>query len=162
MKKKIINCLLLILVGIMFLVFAVGSGSDSNTNSTKYDLSEASKSESKEEYINSCASYSFKEISRNPNNYVGKRAVFAGKVIQVSTDGNKVQLRVNVTVDSYGYYDDTILVNYTYKDANESKILEDDIITIYGELQGDTSYTSVLGSKITLPLMIANYIDIQQ
>ena len=34
MKKKMTNCLLLILVSIMFLVFAVGSGSDVTTSNS--------------------------------------------------------------------------------------------------------------------------------
>lgn len=40
MKKKITNSLLLILVGIMFLVFAVGSGSDTTKGDGKLELVE--------------------------------------------------------------------------------------------------------------------------
>ena len=69
-----------------------------------------------------------------------------------------ITLRVDVTEGEYGIWDDTIYVDYEYKDENESKILEDDIITLYGEFIGEKSYTSVLGAKITLPHINAKYI----
>lgn len=40
MKRKITNSILLILVGIMFMVFAVGSGSDSSKKDEKLELVE--------------------------------------------------------------------------------------------------------------------------
>lgn len=117
--------------------------------------------ETKEDYIKTCSTYTFKEIARNPNNYKGKRAKFTGEVIQVQEGyNNNVVLRVNVTKGEYGIWEDTIWVDYKYANSNENKILEDDIITIYGEIQGQKSYTSILGSQVTLPQISANYIDI--
>lgn len=117
--------------------------------------------ETKDEYISKCETFTYKEIARNPNNYKGKRAKFTGEVIQVQEGyNNDVVLRVNVTKGEYGIWEDTIWVDYQYTDSNESKILEDDIITIYGEIQGQKSYTSILGSQVTLPQISANYIDI--
>lgn len=40
-----------------------------------------------EEYKASCNSVSYIEIARNPNNYIGQKAVFSGKVIQVQENG---------------------------------------------------------------------------
>lgn len=119
------------------------------------------KKESKEEYISKCEKYTYKEIARNPNNYKGKRAKFTGEVIQVQ-EGilNNVTLRINVTKDEYGLWQDTIWIDYKYADSNESKILENDIVTIYGEIQGQKSYTSILGAQITIPQVQASYIDI--
>lgn len=117
--------------------------------------------EIKEKYVNSCSEYDYKEIARNPDNYRGKRVKFRGQVIQVSEGwSNSITLRINVTEDEYGFYDDTIYCTYKYSE-NESKILEDDIVTIYGECKGDTSYTSVLGTIVTLPEVSIKYIDIE-
>ena len=73
-----------------------------------------------------------------------------------------VSLRVNIT--EYGtystYYKDTIYVTYIPEDG-EDKILEDDIITIWGTSEGDYSYTSVMGSTITLPHIYAEYLEIE-
>ena len=73
-------------------------------------------------------------------------------------------LRVNVTLQGsayYSYYTDTIYVVYDNSDEiSVSKILEDDIIEIWGIAEGDYSYTSIFGSKITLPSVVAKYIKV--
>ena len=111
-----------------------------------------------------CTIYNYKDIARQPDQFKGKKAIFRGKVIQVSEgiiNSKKVELRVNVTQDEYGFWDDTVYVTYTYKDG-EPKILEDDIIDMYGTIEGTTTYISVLGAKITIPSFKAKYIDIVQ
>ncbi|MBE6915993.1 MAG: zinc ribbon domain-containing protein [Ruminococcaceae bacterium] len=115
---------------------------------------------SEEEYKASCTFVSYKDIARNPNNHVGQKAVFTGKVIQVQESGKRVVLRVSVTKGEYGIWDDTVYVDYRRKEENESRVLEDDIITMYGEIQGIKEYTSVLGSQISIPHMQAEYIEI--
>ena len=120
-----------------------------------------SSKEKKEEYIASCESYTFKQIARNPSDYEGKRAKFTGEVIQVlDSYGIMYTLRVNITENEYGYYEDTIYVTYFPKDDNEPKILEDDIVTMYGELDGETTYEAVFGQSVTLPSFDCEYIDI--
>ncbi len=121
----------------------------------------SSPAEKKEEYIASCESYTFKQIARNPSEYEGKRAKFTGEVIQVMESyGIMYTLRVNITENEYGYYEDTIYVTYFPKDDNEPKILEDDIVTMYGELDGETTYEAVFGQSVTLPSFDCEYIDI--
>lgn len=117
--------------------------------------------ETKEDYINSCSTYTYKEIARNPNTYKGKRAKITGEVIQVQQDGNEVVLRVNITKNN-GYYEDTIMTGYEYADDNEDRILEGDIITLYGELYGTVTYTSVLGADITVPAVKTKYLEIKK
>lgn len=123
--------------------------------------------EIKNEFIASCAEYSYTDIARTPDNYKGKNAKFFGEVVQVS-EGilNSVTLRVGVSCTKYQYIEgyscpDIIYVTYVYKEG-EPRILEDDMITLYGTINGLTSYTSVLGAKITIPEMTAKYIDINQ
>jgi len=115
-------------------------------------------------FKNSCKSYTFKEIARNPDNYIDKNVVFTGQVIQVSEglfNTNKIEIRLNVMKNEYDWYDDTIYCTYTYKN-NESKILEEDIITIYGTCKGSTSYISILGANITLPEVDIKYLTINE
>ena len=73
--------------------------------------------------------------------------------------GNSVVLRVNVTKSKYGY-NDTVFVTYTKKSSQESRILEDDIVTLYGTLEGLKSYETIFGATVTIPAMEAKYIDI--
>ena len=116
--------------------------------------------EEKASFKASCQPYSYEEVSRNPDNYKGLPVVFRGKVVQVleSSYSSSIELRVNVTEGEYGWWDDTIYVIYSLP-SGSARILDDDIITIYGTLDGLKSYTAVLGNKITLPKVNAKYIE---
>lgn len=111
------------------------------------------------DFIKSCASYSYQDIARNPDSYIGQCAKFTGKVIQVMESGTSCQYRVNVTQSRYSW-SDTIYVTYTKSSISESRILEDDIITIYGTLAGNYTYETVMHSELTIPSIDAKYIKI--
>ena len=117
----------------------------------------------KEDYIAHCESVSYDEIARYPDTYKGKDIKFKGKVIQVSEGifTSKNTYRIEVTEDEYGYWEDAVLVEYKIPEG-AANILEEDIVTFYGECTGTTSYKSVLGSTITIPSVEAKYIDINQ
>lgn len=105
-----------------------------------------------------CGKYAYNQIARNPDDYKGKLAVFKGEVIQVLEDGNMVHMRIDITRTSWGYTD-TIYVVYQ-KGPDESRILEDDIVTIWGKLDGLYTYESIMGAEITLPLFKALYLTV--
>lgn len=125
-----------------------------------------SEKQKKKEYINSCKTITFKKLGRNPNKYKGKKFKITGEVIQVQEGlGNSVDLRINMTKQTYEYLDDVTWSDTIYATVeigeNEDKILEDDIITIYGECEGSYTYESVLGSNITLPKINVKYYKIK-
>lgn len=115
---------------------------------------------SEDEYKASCVKLNYADIARNPNNYIGENAVFQGQVVQVQEYGKNVVLRVNVTKGEYGIWDDTIYIDYKRKSENESRILEDDIITVYGKMNGIKDYETVWGNQVSIPYLLAEYIDI--
>lgn len=110
----------------------------------------------KQEFKDSCNTYTYEQLARNPAEMIGTRVKLVGEVIQTIYDGNIVQLRVNITKEN-GYYSDTVYVRCIIEG---DRILEDDIITIYGTAMGEVSYTSILGAEITLPYIEAEYVDI--
>ena len=63
---------------------------------------------------------------------------------------------IRFAVDSN--YDTVLFVTY---DAGQvtGRILEDDILTIYGTVVGDYSYETVMGATITLPWIHGDIID---
>jgi hypothetical protein len=72
---------------------------------------------------------------------------YRGQVVQVSEAGDtRVVLRVNVTQGKYGSWDDTIWVNY-----DGPRVVEDDIVQVWGTVVGRRTYTAVLGNQITIP-----------
>ena len=169
-KTKYVSIFCISAVIILFLFASIISLDSSSTQETAGSTqetiqdkiqSETAKIEEKNNFIQSCETFTYKEIMRNPDNYSGKKVKFTGEVQQVSTGAfSSVALLVAVTKGDYGYYDDNIYCTYTYSD-NESRIMEDDIITIYGICEGDYTYTSVLGAGITVPKIDIKYIQIE-
>lgn len=124
--------------------------------SETYSLS----ADEREEYFKSqCKTFTYKEIARNPQNYEGEYAKFKGEVVQVIEGDVYDILRVNVTKGRY-YWEDTIYVIYYPVNDDGSRILEDDIITMYGTLEGTKTYETVMGASVTLPLMYVYYITL--
>lgn len=114
----------------------------------------------KEDYIASAKTYDYKDLERDPDKHKGEIAVFQGKVIQVSEsilDNVVYRVNINNTEDKWS---DTIYVTYK-RPEGEARILEDDMVTIYGDLEGIETYTSVLGGKISIPSIKAKYINIE-
>lgn len=132
--------------------------------SESYELSEEEKEEL---YKESCKKYNYNDIARSPNKYKGEMAKFTGEVVQVQQETVYgivfYVLRVNVTKKGsyYPYYTDTIYVTY-FADEDDPRILEEDIITMYGTLEGEKTYTTVMGASVTIPAFSAEYIDIKQ
>lgn len=139
-------------------ILAVGKSTSYNTNTISINTAEEDVI-SEDEYKALCSTIPYGDIARNPNDYIGQKTVYKGKVIQVQESGNDVVLRINVTQGDYGLWDDTIYVDYHKKSDGESRILEDDIVTIYGGFKGIKSYTAVLGNQIAIPHIEAEYID---
>lgn len=135
-----------------------------NVNTIENETKEETKKTDQQiekEFKDACKKYTFKEVARNPDKYKGKKMKFTGEVIQVSEGWyNSVDIRLNVTKNEYGWYEDTIYGTYTYKEG-EGKILEDDIVTIYGTCDGDYTYTSIMGASVTLPKIDIEYITIK-
>ena len=165
-------CLIIVFVVIFIVVFkgdnrnnSRSSNNSSNSSSTKTVT--LKNREDRSTYIPKCRTIDYKTLARNPEQYKGNNYTFTGQVIQVMEGYNyTVELRVNITPKRYSYssetyYEDTIYVTYQYSSSTESKILEDDIITIYGVSEGIYTYISVMGSQVSLPKINAMYIDIK-
>lgn len=128
---------------------------------------EVAEKENRDNFINSCEEYVYKDVARNPNSYKNKKAKFRGKVIQVMENDNDVTYRINVTAVENKYmpggyiWEDTIYVDYTRKNENESRVLEEDIIVVYGNLNGLMTYETVLGNSVSIPWLKAEYVEIE-
>ena len=115
----------------------------------------------KDEYKAMCITVSYNDIERNPSAYEGVDVKFTGKVIQVSEEDDGTTYRISVTKDAYDDYDDPVLVYYEREDG-EARILEDDIVTFYGECRGVYTYESVWGDQVTVPAVYALIMEIDK
>lgn len=94
------------------------------------------------------------QLARNPDDYIGEKIKFKGKVVQVIEGSGEVQLRFAVNDD----YDQMILVMYS-SDIVDQRVLDDDYLTIYGYSLGTISYESTMGATITIPSAYVEQID---
>lgn len=119
---------------------------------------------SKKEYKEKCKKIAYKDLARTPDKYVGKKVKFTGEVIQVieSVWGSETQYRISVSKEEWGYTSDEVIY-VTYEIPEDApRILEDDIVTFYGEADGLCTYESAMGGQISIPQVKAKYIDIKE
>ncbi|SDC03271.1 hypothetical protein SAMN05421663_101206 [Terribacillus halophilus] len=96
----------------------------------------------------------YDQLARTPDDYVGEKVKFSGKVVQVMEGDGITQIRFAVG-DDY----DTILLGEFDASVVDSRVLEDDELTIYGTSGGVITYESTMGGNITIPSMAIDKID---
>lgn len=96
----------------------------------------------------------YDEMARNGNKHKGEKLKITGTVRQVmDTDTGGAMLRVATSENGY---DDMYLVQIDSTEWENHRLLEDDVISFYGEVYGLYSYESTMGGKITVPALIVN------
>lgn len=96
----------------------------------------------------------FDQFDRNAKAYEGKKIRFVGEVIQVveRSSGNNVY---RIAVDSD--YDCIFYVEYKLP-RGTSRILDGDVVQLTGEYYGLFTYSTTMGSSVTVPATIASEI----
>lgn len=115
-----------------------------------------------DEYKKTCQEISYDDLARNPDSYKYDHFTFTGEVIQVYEDGIYTILRIDVTPYTIGdsvLYKDTIYAE-VYIPSGADRILEDDIITVWGQCSGLITYESVFGQQISIPGLDIEYYEI--
>lgn len=142
------------------------SDDSSLTESSSVSSNAMTPEQKRQEYIDGCRTIDYATLARNPDKYKGEHFKFTGQVIQVlessSWFDDSTTLRVNVTPEENQFADggylwsDTIVCTVTIP-KGEGRILEDDIIDLYGECYGLYTYKAVLGNEISIPRIDIEY-----
>ena len=148
----------------------VSSSSSSVTVSSSVE-SDSSTSEipstptlSEDEYRAECETVKYKDLCRYPDQYAGKKITITGKVQQIM-DANWLSSdkawRVQTDNDGYGYYLDDEYYAIDKRPSDAIKVLQDDIVVIYGEFTGMTNVTRALTNTTDeIPCIDGAYVDI--
>ncbi|MCB0085598.1 MAG: hypothetical protein KDE47_31870 [Caldilineaceae bacterium] len=103
-------------------------------------------------------SIDYEELARYTYGHAGENITLKGKVRQVIENRfSNNMLRVDMTNDN-GFWSDTILVEY---DSYQT-FLEDDIVTIFGHVEGKVTYETILGAQKTVPKITAYEIKLER
>ncbi|SLM93176.1 Phage protein [Brachybacterium faecium] len=105
---------------------------------------------------NYSTSITYENLARTPTKYEGEKVKLSGKIIQVIKGEYVSQYRLAVDED----YDKMVLVSIDASQLSETRILEDDLITIYATYLGEETYESTMGGEITIPSLIAHIFTI--
>ena len=120
--------------------------------------------ESEDEFKSSCQEIGYKKLLRTPDDYVGQRIVITAEVQQVIDGGlfdDSKYYRVQTDNNDSGYYFDDEYFMYDNRVDDDMKILDGDVLKIYGEFTGlETMKRVITGSKDEVPAIKAYYIEL--
>lgn len=97
----------------------------------------------------------YDDLARNPDDNKFENVTLSGTIIQVLEGASSSQYRLAVDDN----YDNIVLIDIPEK-LLDSRVLEDDILTIYGESEGTVDYESTMGGDITVPAVTVDKFDI--
>lgn len=116
--------------------------------------------ETEEEYKASCEEYKYKDVLRNPEDYVGKRIKITVKISTVHEASwlNDTKYYFAYSKGDYGWHEDCYGV-FDKRAEQNPKLLADDIITVYGEISDPEYTSSLIISSSELFCIDMKYID---
>ena len=146
---------------LMFLFFAMvvitGVSFVGCTESSTKSSSEYTPQLSVDEIKSRAKTISYDELMRHNDNYVGEIIHLKGSVMQVfEISKDKYGLLVFTRKSNSWYYDDDLVLVY----YEGERLLEDDIIEIWGRVTGLVTYKTVLGSENTVPGIKALHVEL--
>ena len=110
------------------------------------------------------------DITRNPSNYINKNFALNTNINQMIEDGSYFLVKngpdcysvVLVSVyDKNGYFEENNILIVVKLDADSKRIIENDKVTFYCKSTDKTyTYTTVLGTQKTIPVVISNMYDV--
>ena len=110
-----------------------------------------------EKLDNARTDVTYDNLMRTPDEYFGEVIQYSGTVLQTITSDNTVQQRVAL----YDDYDKIVLIEYS-TDLPEVRLLDDDYITFTGMSFGTVTYETVLGSKLEIPSIFVERINLEE
>ena len=94
-------------------------------------------------------------LTRTPDEHIGNKVTLSGEIVQVIEGDDASQYRMAVDQD----YDKMVLIEVP-TDQLSSRILENDLITIYGVSQGTIDYESTIGGTNTVPAITVDKFEV--
>lgn len=168
-----------IVIIVLIVLSAIGSSSDSgkkgfeegykDATSSKTSASNASSVASvpeisEDDYKAECQTVDYKELCRYPEKYEGTKIAVKVKVSQIidaNFSGSEKAWRTYTDNSGYGFYADDEYYMLDKRGGDAVKILDDDIINVYGEFTGLEKITRALTSTTDeLPRIEVKYADL--
>ena len=121
------------------------------TELTEPSENEAFNFDSWEDFMAACKDVSYYELLRNPKQYEGQYIHFDGTILEAN--GTRYIVILDEDIDT--------LVRFDFEAEDDSRLLEDDEVEMYGKFSGLTTYTiTFLGTSHdqTVPIIDGYYV----
>ena len=143
------------IVAVIMLVILVSlfSGGDTTDN----DAVQKAKEMSESDFIKTCETIDYKDLSRNSDSYIGKAITVKVNVAQVVGDGTIRAYSGGGDEPEYWYDDELMLEDDRDKGEN---IIEDDIVVVNGVYLGKKTIERAIGGSDDIPAIAVIYADI--
>lgn len=90
----------------------------------------------------------YEKLYRYNESYLHKVIYIKGQIVQTfQSGGYTTGFRIATKKDYYWYYDNIIYVDYD----GSTRLMENDYIEVWGEVMGLFTYTTIVGSELTIP-----------
>lgn len=93
----------------------------------------------------------FKQLDKNPDKHEGELVKYSGEIVQIMENDDSTELRLGL-----GEYNQDVIYVY-FNDVTD--FVEEDKITVYGEVIGSYTYDTTIGGQVTLPLILADIVE---
>lgn len=169
--------ILIIVIVVLSVIGGSGSSSGDSSNSkaistktsgastaSSIEQAESEPEISEDDYKAECQSIDYKELCRYPDQYVGEKIavkVKVSQIIETNFSGTEKAWRTYTDNSGYGFYADDEYYMLDKRGDDAVKILDDDIIVVYGEFTGLEKITRSLTSTTDeLPRIEVKYADL--
>ena len=98
----------------------------------------------------------YEQIASDPETYFATKGIFSGRVDQIVKGREFHMMRLAIDGD----YTKMVKVDFV-TEASSRNVLKGDNVTVYGVFEGENTYTSTSGAKITLPQIHGLLIEIK-
>jgi hypothetical protein len=148
------------LIAVVVLIGTIGNGATKTANNSASFGSPmpASSPISEAQYKASAKTIPYVQLEKDPASLAGTVVTYAGQVVQYDTNTTTSHLRINVTPNGFGGYNDTIWLDVD--PTKTSNVFRNSVIQFWGEVVGPYTYTSIANSQITIPEIKARYIQV--
>jgi len=155
-KKNVgIGCVAIIIAGIV--IFAIVGVCSNSKSQTTPEANQAPPKLTISEIKSRAITIPYDDLMRHNEQYVGQIVYYRGKLVQVvSSYGDVYTLRLATKQTQYlGYSDDIVWINY-----NGERLLEKDIVDVWGKVKGLQAYSALFGNQVTIPEIDALFTEL--
>lgn len=145
-KRHIARTILIVLaivIGLGIVIAALGGSNSVAPSSEPFDP-------------NNYQQVDYDSLAKAPEQYENENLVVTGRVIQVVEGSSETDIRLATSVNGYG---DVVFVRFDPSILDGNHLVEDQTVAVYGRCTGQETYTAALGQSVSIPGMVADYID---